>query len=513
MKRVKWILSSVLILTLVMGLLAGCGGSSDSSDEEKDSLVFSINADIVTMDCHFARDTVTSLVHYQVYDMLIYNEGDNELEPGLAESWEFNDNNTEITFKIREDVLFHNGDMMTAEDVAFSLNRAIESPFTASYTGTMDRAEVVDDTHVRLYMKQAFGPVIQCLSVPCLGIVSKRAVEEMGDEGFAAAPVGTGAYKFVSWRSGEKIVLEAFDDYYKGEPAIKDVTFSIMTNKSTAAIALDNKEVDVLYAPAVEDQDYLDGLDHIQVLTSEGSVYMWVIAFNNTSNLFSNEKLREAISYAINRNEIVEGALDGKGEAVEMPIVPSLFGYDPSFKNNEYDLDKAKSLLAEAGYPDGLKMTMKLNQSSTYTQPAEIVQSQLRKIGIDVQFELMERAAFLADVTTDADYDVTLFMFTAGYLDPDYVLYGRMHSSNIGSTNYCNYSNPDVDRMLDQARSSSDEEERADLYYRISEHVRDEAPFIPLMTDNCCIAADSKLSGVKANSKEAHIVFNYNWEI
>lgn len=510
MKKVRITTVVVMILVLLISSLAGCS-NQESEFAKKDSLVFSINADIVSMDCHYARDTVTSLVHYQIYDTLVHNEGDSNLSPGLAESWDFNEDNTEITFVIREGVKFHNGDVMTTEDVVFSLNRAIASSYTASFTGTMDRAEVIDDTHIKLYMKQAFGPVIQCLSSPCVGIVSKRAVEELGEENFASAPIGTGPYKFVEWKSGEKIVLTAFDDYYQGAPNIKDVTFLIMTNKSTAAIALENEEIDVLYSPAIEDQGYLAELDNIQVQTSDGSVYMWVIAFNNTSELFSNENLRKAISYAIDRDEIVEGVLDGKGEAVEMPIVPSLLGYDASFKNNEYDLEKAKELLTEAGYPDGLTFTMKLNQSSTYTKPAEIVQAQLRKIGIDVQFELMERAAFLSDVTTDADYDITLFMFTAGYLDPDYVLYGRMHSSNIGSTNYCNYSNPEVDKMLDMARGSSDESERVELYYKISEYVKDEVPFIPLVTDNCCIAANSKLSGVQSNVKEAHFIFNYSW--
>ena len=205
------------------------------------------------------------------------------------------------------------------------------------------------------------------------------------------------------------------------------------------------------------------------------------------------------------------GAVNGFGMPVEMPIVPSVFGFDPEFKNHEYDLEKAKQLLAEAGYADGLTVTIKLNQSSTYTRPAEIVQAQLRQIGVNLEFELMERAAFLSDVTTDANYDITLFMFTAGYPDADYVLYGRIHSSNIGGTNYIRYNNPEVDALLDKARSSSDDKERKELYYRISEYVRDDVPFIPLMTDNVCIAANSSLNGVQANIGECHYVFDYSW--
>lgn len=509
-KHVKT-LSLILALMLCATLFSACADGTEESSGEKDSLIFSINADIVSMDCHMARDTVTGIVHYQVYETLVRDQPGEGLVPALAESWEFSDDNTEITFQLRQGVKFHNGDTMTAEDVAFSLNRAINSSYTASYTGTMDHAEVVDDTHVKLYMKQAFGPVLQCLSVPPLGIVSKRAVEELGDEGFAAAPVGTGPYQFVEWSSGEKIVLSAFNDYWRGAPKIQDLTFMIMTDKNTAAIALENNEIDVLYSPDLADREHLESLDNVQFIAGDGSVYMWVIAFNNESEIFSDKRVREAISYAINRDEIVDGALNGFGYPVEMPIVPSVFGYDPEFKGLGYDLEKAKQLMAEAGYADGLTVTIKLNQSTSYTRPAEIVQAQLRQIGINLEFELMERAAYLSDVTTDANYDITLYMFTAGYPDADYVLYGRLHSSNIGSTNYLKYSNPEVDELLDQARASSDDAERKQLYYKVSEYVRDEVPFIPLMTDNVCIAANSALTGVQASIGEQHYVFDYAW--
>ncbi|MBS6323916.1 MAG: hypothetical protein KH409_08095, partial [Clostridium sp.] len=149
MKTLSKVLSLAVAMLMLASLLAGCGEKQDETTGTKDSLIFSINADIVSMDCHMARDTVTSIIHYQVYETLVRNQPGEGIVPGLAESWEFSDDNTEITFKIRENVKFHNGDIMTAEDVAFSLNRAIASSFTTSYSGTMDHAEVVDDTHVK----------------------------------------------------------------------------------------------------------------------------------------------------------------------------------------------------------------------------------------------------------------------------------------------------------------------------------------------------------------------------
>lgn len=511
MKSRRKIIALFLSAVMLLSVFTACGDSSTQASAVKDTLKFSINADIVSLDTHMAKDTVSGIVHYQLYNRLIKNDGNDGLTADLAESWEFNEDNTQITFKIREGVKFHNGETMTAEDVAFSINRAIASSFTSSFSSTMERAEVKDDTHVVLYMKQAFGPVLQCLSAACMGIVPKAYVEEVGDEGFAASPVGTGPYKFVEWKSGEKIVLERFDDYYQGKPSIKDLTFLIQADKNTAAIALESEEIDVLYAPDTADRAQLESLENVKFYSGDGSVYMWVVAFNNEDEVFSNPKVREAISYAIDRNEMVEGYLGGFGESVEMPIVPSVFGFDPSFKNHELDLEKAKALLAEAGYPDGFSCSIKLNQSATYVRPAEILQAQLRKIGIELNFDLMERAAYLSDVTTDCNYGMTLYMFTAGYADADYVLYGRMHSSNIGGSNYIKYSNPAVDELLDKARASSNQDERKQLYFQVSEYVRDDVPFIPLFTDNVCIAANAKLKGVKATLNETDYVYDYSW--
>ena len=508
MKKITRLLAALVALLLVLSGCASSGGGA--SDGEKDSLVFSINADITTVDAAKSKDLVTNIVKIQMYDTLIRKTPEGNLEPGLAEDWEISDDAMHVDFTIRQGVKFHNGDTMTAEDVAFSLNRAIESSFTASLTNAMQDAEVLDDTHVRLNLKMPFGPVLQCLTDGCMGIVSKRAVEEMGEE-FEKNPVGTGPYQFVEWKSGERIELKAFEDYWRGSPSIKNLTFLVMTNKNTAAIALENGEIDVLYAPSSSDREHLMSLPNVQYLETEVASYYYVLAFNTESEIFSNQKLREAISYAINREDIVLGALDGMGAPVEMPIAPNAFGYDPDFQGHPYDVDKAKELMAEAGYPDGLTVTIKLNQSSVYTRPAEIVQAQLREIGINLEFELMERSAYLTDVTTDCNYDITLYMFSNAYDDADYVFYGRLYSENIGSTNYTRYSNPEVDEMIMQARTSSDEEERMQLYEQISQVVIDDVPFIPLATGASNIAANSQLSGVQPSPNELHYVFDYAW--
>lgn len=508
-----------LLLALIM-MLSGCGKGetnapvTDSGQKTtaKDSIVFSINADIQSLDTNNIADTVSYMVAFQVYDTLIRQEPDDSLAPGLAESWQISEDGKEITFKLKDGVKFHNGDSLTAADVAYSVNRAIGSTYAQNVTSIMESAEVVDDSNVKVILKEAYAPILYCFTNGNMGIVSQKAVEAAGED-YARNPVGTGPYKFVEWKSGEKIVLERFEDYFRGPAPIKNLTFMIMSDKNTAAIALEKGEVDVLYDPDMNDIENLKNTESIQYLQRPLSNNFYFIAFNTKEGIFSNQKLREAVSYAINRDDIVEGALNGLGSPVEGPIGLNCFGHQENFKNNPYDPDKAKELLTEAGYPDGLTVTMKLNQSSYYTKPAEVVQEQLRKVGINVEMDLLERGAFLEDVADNCRYDVTLYMVSYVIPDADYTCYTRFHSDNIGyaKTNYTQYNNPQIDDLIMKARYSQDNDERYEIYGQICEIIRKDAPMIPLMTSISHIAAGKDLKGVYASPGQKHYVFNYSW--
>lgn len=485
--------------------------SATSEATTRDNLIFSINADIVAVDPAAQRDTVTGIIISQLYDTLIFKNSEGKLESGLASEWEISEDGKEILFTLRPNVKFHNGDTMTAEDVAFSLERAIASNLTSNVSAMMQKAEVIDDSHVKLILKDSFGPALECVSATGLAIVSKRAIKELGEDGFRKAPIGTGPFKFVEWKGGEKIVMTRFDDYWRGKPSIKDLTFLIMTDKSTAAIALQNNEIDILYDPAFTDKAKLQALPNVTYSSLDSAALYYMISFNNQKGVFSNHKLREAVAYAINREDIVEGALEGDGSAVSCPIAPTCIGYDPNYEFYPQDLEKAKALMNEAGYPNGLNVTIKLNQSSLYTKPAEILQAQLRKIGINLEFELMERATYLSEIYEDMNYDITLYMFSTIYNDPDYIFYGRLYSGSIGNTNYANYKNLEADKLILEARSSTDPEMRLSIYKQLSDIVKRDIPFIPLMTSSSSIAFNSKLEGVVPSANSLFYVCDYSW--
>ena len=375
-KKIRNILCFMLIAAMV---LTGCSGGAgkaptDNKGNEngtaKDTINYAITGEPSTFDPHNISDNIAKQVFNQIFDRLIRQEADGKLNPGLAESWDLSEDGKSITFKIRKNVKFHNGETMTAEDVAFSLNRAIQSKFLQEYVSMMEKAEVVDDSTVRLTTKYAYGPIEYCVAK--VDIVNKAAVEA-DPEGFGRKPIGTGAYKFVELKSGDKIVAERFDNHYRGKAPIKNLVFKIITDSSTATVALEKGEVDLLSQPALSDRQNLLNNDNILYYETElnGNTY---IAFNNTDGLFKNKKLREAVSYAIDKESMLIGAIEGAGAAVDNAIPRVSFGYSENVKGNALNIEKAKQLLAEAGYPNGLTLKLKTMDSATYFKPTEVLQ-------------------------------------------------------------------------------------------------------------------------------------------
>ncbi len=514
-KKMEKIFSLLLVLTLAVGISA-CGSGTTGKEENagesasRDDVIFSISSDTTSLDPAETKDTVSYLVIFQMFDTLVREEPDGTIAPALAESWEWNDDNTELTLAIRQGVKFHNGDEMTTEDVAYSMNRAIASEYTSAVTSEFDRMEVVDDTHVKLILVEPYVAALNCLCNANLGIVSKSAAEEAGGN-FEENPVGTGAYKYVEWARGERIEMEANEDYWRGAPSIKKLTFKIHTDKSTAAIALEKGEVDILYYPNTSDRTNL--MNQENITWEEGpATTLFYLAFNCRDGVFANEKLRQAVCYALNREDIVALGVDGLGIPTESAI-PACTEFYKDFDGYDQDLEKAKALLAEAGYPDGLSITMKTNQSSQYSKPTEVIQSQLAEVGITVNIELMERAAYLEETQTACDYECTFYVITNNITDPDYIMTRRFHTKMEGGGNNFTLARIEgLDELIDAARGEQDTAKRQELYDQINELIYEHAVIDPLYTGMTSIAYNSSLDGVYCSGSERHYVSEYSWK-
>ena len=225
-----------------------------------------------------------------------------------------------------------------------------------------------------------------------------------------------------------------------------------------------------------------------------------------------NKLLRQAVSYAVDREAVIIGALEGAGTALEAPIPPVCFGFPEGFKNNPYDPEKAKQLLTEAGYPNGLKVNLIACESPIYAKPAEVIQENLRLIGIEADLDLMEVGAFLQDVYTDCKYEIDLSDISALVPDADFITYTRFHSTLVGGgQNFTRFKNAEMDEALETGRKSQSKEERIAAYLKVSEIVKEEAPLIPLLVALNMVAADKDLKGIKANTLEQYYVYDYSW--
>ena len=354
-----------LLLATIMTLsLVACGGGGNentgnsgstgdiSNAETSDTLTIAVSTDMTSMDPHVGKEIAAVVVTNNIFATLLAKDENGEIIPYVAESWEQVDDVT-IDFKIREDITFHDGSPCTAEDVAYSLNRAINSAYVSYIIDYASEAEVLDEYNVRLHLKAPFLGALINLTVPFTAIVPKDIVESDPD-GFLEHPIGCGPYEFVEWSHGNYCTLKAYDDYFLGKAKTENITFRIIPEASQRTIALENGEVDMIYDLAVNDIPIIESNPDLQLYQNE-SVTTWYLALNCQDPILSDVRVRQAIAKAINVQEIIDSVLYGAGTPANSLIPPSCIGYPgDDMPYYEQDIEGAKELLAEAGYADGL---------------------------------------------------------------------------------------------------------------------------------------------------------------
>ena len=502
----KFFITTMCIIMIIMMLAV-----PNANAVKKDTVTVVEKADLATLDPTVSTDRRQPC--FQIYDTLVRDDENKAgaVVPALAKSWEISKDGKEVTFSIRENVKFHNGDTLTAEDVAFSINKSIKSPFVQMVASSMSSAEVVDNNTVKVKLKYAYGPILGCFTCQEMSILNKKAYEA-DPKGFGRKPVGTGPYRLKEWIPGDKIVLEAFPDYYRGQAPIKNLIYKIIVDASAALVALENGEVDILVNPDQADRKNIMGNKNLAFYECDANAIQ-LISFNNSKGIFSNKKLREAVSYAVDKDAIILGAKEGVATRVEIPIIPGYAGYPENIKGNPYDPEKAKQLLAEAGYPDGFKVKMKTIDSEIYTKPTQIIQDQLRKIGIDVEIEIEERAKWMADIVTNSNYDITFWAIVAVVNDADFCVYTQFNSKNTGGNgNFAECKIPELDVLLEQGRASQNAAERKQIYGEVCNIIKNESVIVPLLMGKRQLATNKDLKGVKINPAMKYYAYDWSWK-
>jgi peptide/nickel transport system substrate-binding protein len=504
-KNKKTILVVALVLALAMFTTA-CVSGGQNSGEAKEDLVVAQGSDAKTLDPQKTNDNPSSRVMKQIYNTLIVQTEEMELVPGLAE-WEVVDEKT-YSFKLVEGVKFHNGEELKASDVKFTFDRildpATKSPASFLVSG-IDKVEVIGEYEFVITTKEPFAPFLAHLSHTATSIINEKAVMAAGED-YGTKPVGTGPFKLSSWKTGDSIVLERFEEYYLGAAKLKTITFRNITENSNRTIGLETGTIDIAYDIAPDDIKLVESHKDLK-LNRKQSLATGYIGFNTNKAPFDKVEVRQAINHAVNVDSIITTVLKGLGRKATGPIGPDVFASNSGLNGYEYNVEKAKQLLAEAGYEKGFEATIWTNDNPTRVKIAEIVQNQLKQIGITLKIESLEFGAYL-DATAAGNHDMFILAWGTVTGDPDYGLYSLFHSTQFGSAgNRTFYANDRVDELLDMGRTTLDSQVRTDAYMEIQEIIAEEAPWIFLNITEYADGLRKNIQGFKQHPNGTHNLY------
>lgn len=470
-------LISVLLVAAMAFSLVACGESEGESGENagKETITVASSREPANLIPYEATDTGSTYYYALIYDRLLNVDDDGNLISGLAESWEAIDD-THFRFVLRDDVTFHNGEKMTAEDVLFTFEKNSTSAATSTYFSSVDIANSVieDENTIVIALSQPYPAFLRCCAMELSSIVCKSAMEADA-EGYASNPVGTGAFKFVEWASGDYILLEANEDWWGGDISFKELRVRYIPEATTRAVEVQSGGVDIAHV-TVGDVETLEANDKV-VVDGQQIYNTAYVSFNCSVEPFNNPKVRQAISLAIDTDAVVKAAYFGKAETSHSFVPPTVEGYyDADSEYEGYDVEKAKQLLVEAGYPDGFSCEMISNARQA---EAEMIQAYLAEIGIDVKLNVTDFSNWL-----DAIVNGKQQMYIGGWtiLSGDVSeAFAAFHSKNFGAGgNRSFYANDEVDALIDTIDTEMDTEKRMAASEELQQILADECVTIGL---------------------------------
>ena len=476
--------TAALALTAAMAVTAmPFGVSADETD--KTIVRINMESEPDNLDPWLSAASDTEAVFHNVFEGLVLFDETGALIPGLAKSWDISDDGLTYTFHLRDDVTFHNGKAFSAEDVVYTYEALSglggEEPLSSKFTN-VTAINAIDDYTVELTLGEADAAFLQYTRV---------AVLPKGYEDQSSAPVGTGPFVFEKYVPGQMVVLEKNENYYDESrmPKIDEAQIYIMGDDSAVLTALQSGQLDagIVYADSA---DYLTG-DF--TINSSPQNMVQLFALNNSVEPFDDVRVRQAFEYAINKDQIIDGVFAGYATELYSNFSPVM----SHFYNDEledvytYDVDKAKELMAEAGYENGFDITITVPSNyQKHVDTAQVIAQQLKEINVNATIEPVEWGQWLEQVYTNADYETTIVGLT-GKLDPNDIL-GR-YVSDYGK-NFMKYSNPDYDKLIEEAKTASDEE-RVELFKECQKVLTEDAAAVWICDPNAIAVTRSDLKG------------------
>lgn len=495
----KMICAAMTLLLLVQ--LCACAKSETTTESTtttqtgqtvsaRDDVVIGVCGTLESLDPKNAKTTAEQDIDKNIFDPLIeYTDG--AYQGCLAESYEMSEDGLELTVTLRSDVKFHNGDLLTPEDVAYTINALPESPALMSPEyQSIAGCEVVDDKTVIIRANSKTASFMVALTK--VMIMSKRAVDELGAD-YAYTPVGTGAYKVVSFNGSDTFTLEANEDYFRGAPTLKKAQYRFIADEQSLIYALQAGEVDIVnqVSPAMSMQLENDTNFVTRMFDTGGCENL---IFNCSKAPFDNKLVRQAVSYAVDREAYNLITSEGKNRVWDALYCESSIAapdYD-ALPHYTYDLEKAKSLMAEAGYADGITLDYPITLTTGSETAATVIQQSLASIGITAEISAMEQNAFY-NLLFGGEFNLIVSGLSGDRAgNADMVSTAQFfYSAAVNGESFClpKYNNYDWDEMINEAAASNDLAERKAIYTDLYTQIFDEVPIATLAAkSNACIS-------------------------
>ncbi|MFE8643613.1 glutathione ABC transporter substrate-binding protein GsiB [Sphingomonas sp. NCPPB 2930] len=491
---------------IAQGLMALAALAASGSVLAAGNAVLAIYQQPETLDPYNTNTTITTAVTKSFYEGLFQFDKDLKIKNVLAESYEMSKDGLVYTFKLRQGVKFHDGTDFNAAAAKATLDRAMDPAnrlLRANQFNQVAKVEAVAPQTLRITLKEPFGPFINTLAHASAAMISPAALAKWGSKDIAFHPVGTGPFEFVEWKQTEAIVGKKYAGYWKqGYPKVDQVTWKPVIENNTRAAMLQTGEADFAFTLPYEQIATLKKSDKVEVISSP-SIIQRFLTFNNLQKPFDNPKVREAIGYAINKEALAKVAFNGYAFPAQ-GFVPQGVEYAVKMQPIPYNVQKAKELLKEAGFPNGFESVLWSHYNNTTSQKViQFLQQQLQQVGIKVTVEALEPGKRVELVDSWPDPKTSkLRMHYVGWSsstgEADWALRPLFSTESWAPklANFAFYSNPVVDESIAKALVTNDGAERAALYKTAQEQLAKDLPRIPLVTEDVLYARAKRLSGV-----------------
>lgn len=462
----------------------------------KDTLTIGAQADANTMDPVGMADGYSNTAGLLVYEGLLAMDDNGKIVPRLAESYKQIDELT-YSFTLRKGVKFHNGDPVTADDIVYSMSRALgpKGAMVHYQNEGVKSVEKKDANTIVIKLKHPFTAFLSELTQSWGWVSSKKAIEAAEKNGgtYGTNPVGTGPYKLTAWRRGDRMTFTRFDDYYGKKAGLKQIVLRAIPESNSRIIELQSGAVDVAWPIPALSVKRIEA-DKKLTIVKKPNYVVFYMGFNCSKKPFDNIKVREAISLALDLNGIVKSVFRGEGQTCFGALPPNAKYYDKTFNKHEFNVEKAKKLLAEAGFPNGFKCEIWTNDRKARVDTATIMQSQLKAIGIDIQLKVMESGAYWTELEKGT-HDMYLVGYYSATADFAPAMYSTFHSSQNGINTYTNFKNPKLDKLLEDANKTPDGKQREAIFKDIQKTLAQDQTMLFMQVGENVLGVNKNVKG------------------